>query len=163
MRVLTLAALVALAALTACSDPGPATLGDPLDDPELPARGHEDIHAWLDAGFYQSWQCEAEPHPARPDSGHSTNRICTNAVLAAATGEGPYPVGSAAVKEVFDGDEIAVYAVYRKVADGAGGDTWYWYEGSPDNVIANGQGDGTCTGCHGRAPRDFVYVRATPQ
>jgi hypothetical protein len=25
-------------------------------------------------------------------------------------------------------------------------------------VIANGEGDGTCTGCHSRAPQDFLYT-----
>jgi hypothetical protein len=150
--------LVSVAA--GCQDPGEASFGDVLTDPELPARGHEDVHSWIEAGFYLGWSCEPEPHPARPGSGHGPNRICTNAALGAAEdGEGPYPVGSAAVKEVFDGDgNIRLFAVYRKVEDADGGDSWYWYEGLPGNVIANGMGDSTCTGCHARAPRDFVYT-----
>lgn len=149
--------------LAACGDEGVASYGDPLDDPEVPARGSADVLTWLEAGYYLDWSCEPEPHPARPGSGHGANRICSNAALAAATGDGPYPVGAAAVKEIFDGaGGIRLYAVYRKVADGTGGDTWYWYEGLGDDVIANAEGDGTCTGCHSGAPRDFVFTVVTP-
>lgn len=145
-------------ALVACDD-GPESFGDPLDDPQLPPRGHTDVLTWIEAGHYLSWQCEPERHPARPGSGHGANRICSNAALAASTGDGAFPAGAAAVKEVFNSSGgIRLYAVYRKVRDGSGGATWYWYEGLDDNVIANGEGDGTCTGCHGRAPRDFVYT-----
>jgi len=154
MRCAVLAVSLALAA---CDD-GPSTLHDPLDDPQLPARGHADIATWLEAGYYLGWHCEPDPHPARAGSPHGTNRICSNDALASATGDGPFPVGAAAVKEVLDGTSIHTYAVYRKVRDGSGGSTWYWYEGLRDDVIANGEGDGACTGCHGRAPRDFVYT-----
>lgn len=149
--------------LVACGDDGPASLGDVLDDPELPPRGSADVLAWIEAGHYLTWSCEPEPHPARPGSGHGPNRICSNAALATATGDGPYPAGAAAVKEILDDDgAIRLYAVYRKIADGTGGDTWYWYEGLGDNVIANGEGDGTCTGCHAGAPRDYVFTVITP-
>lgn len=150
-------------ALAACGDPGPASYGDPLTDPQVPARGHADVLTWLEAGHYQSWSCEAEPHGPRPPSPHGMTRICSNDALAAANGEGPYPVGAASVKEVLDdAGAIRLFAVYRKVAAGTGGDTWYWYEGSADDTIANGEGDGTCTGCHAGAPRDFVFTVVPP-
>jgi hypothetical protein len=150
---------VLLLLLVGCSD-GPATVGDPLDDPQLPARGTDDMNAWLTAGHYKSWHCEAEPHPARPNSGHSANRICNNDVLHADDGsEGPFVVGAAAVKELYDGDRIVGYAVYRKVTAGAGGASWYWYEAVGEDIIANGTDDDTCTGCHARAGRDFVFTR----
>lgn len=144
--------------LLGCGD-GPESYGDELADPEVPPRGHADVMAWLEAGHYRAWACEDAPHPQRPGSPHGTNRICSNAALSSFTGTGPYPVGAAGVKEIFDGGgEIRLYAVYRKVTAEAGGDSWYWYEGKGDNVIANGEGDGTCTGCHSRAPQDFVYT-----
>jgi hypothetical protein len=150
--------LVMMLALAACDD-GPPSFGDPLDDPQLPARGTADLMTWLEAGHYLGWHCEPDRHPARPGSGHGANRICSNDALVASLGEGPFPVGAAAVKEVFNSaGGIRLYAVYRKVRDGAGGASWYWYEGLDDDVIANGEDDGTCTGCHGRAPRDFVYT-----
>jgi hypothetical protein len=103
--------------------------------------------------------CEEAPHPARPGSGHGANRICSNAALAGSTGAGLFPVGAASVKEIFAGDgSIRLYAVALKVAAEPGGDSWYWFEGSRGDVIANGEGDGTCTGCHSRAPQDFLYT-----
>ena len=150
--------LLALSLAAGCSD-GPPSLGDSLDDPQLPPRGFDDVLTWLEAGHYKSWTCEATAHPSRPGSGHGPNRICNNDLLASDSGDGPYRVGAAAVKEVFsDSGAIRLYAVYRKVEAGGGGDTWYWFEGSRDDVIANGEGDSTCTGCHSRAPRDFVFT-----
>lgn len=150
--------MAASALVMGCSDPGPATLGDPLDDPQVPPRGSDDITTWIAAGHYQDWACEPAPHAPRPPSPHGSNRICSNDALAASTGDGPYPVGSAAVKEIYSGNEISLFAVYRKVEAGDGGSTWYWFEGTKDDVIANGVGDGTCVGCHAGAPRDFVFT-----
>lgn len=144
--------------LAACTDEGPTTVGDPLEDPQLPPRGSDDLLTWIEAGHYLSWSCEPEKHPPRSGSAHSANRICSNDALVDATGDGPFPEGAAGVKEVYSGDAIAVYAVYRKVIDGDGGDTWYWFEGGRDNVLANGEGHPSCTGCHGGAPRDFVFT-----
>lgn len=148
-------------ALVGCDD-GPASVGDPLDDPELPPRGSEDMLTWIDAGHYLSWACEPEAHPPRGSSPHRRNRICSNELLATATGTEPYPVGAAAVKELLSSSgEIEQYAVYRKVAAGAGGDTWYWFEGIHGDVPFNGEGESTCTGCHEKAPRDFVFTVVT--
>jgi hypothetical protein len=150
-------ASVLLLVIAACGD-GPTTLGDPLDDPQVPPRGSDDLITWIEAGHYLAWRCEAEVHPRRPGSGHSANRICSNDALVGSTGDGPYPVGAAAVKEVYSGDAIGLYAVYRKVEAGGGGDSWYWFEGTRTDIVANGEGDGTCTGCHSGAPRDFVFT-----
>ena len=156
---LTLLAGLALLPLGCGGEPGPESFGDRIDQPQLPPRGSNDLTAWIDAGYYRAWNCEPEAHAARAPSPHGRNRICSNDVLGASTGPGPYPVGSAAVKEIFDSSgAISIYAAYRKVADGDGGDTWYWFEGTRDDVAANGQGEGACTGCHSHAPRDFVFT-----
>lgn len=149
-----------LLGLMACSDPGPASFGDPVDDPQLPPRGAVDLPVWIEAGHYNTWACETEPHPPRAGSGHGPNRICSNDIMvAAAGGDGVFPAGATAVKEIFNGaGEIEIFAVYRKLTETAGGDSWYWFEGTRDDTVANGAGDSTCTGCHGRAPRDFVYT-----
>lgn len=152
--------VVFLIGLIGCSDPGPASFGDPIEDPQLPPRGAVDLPVWLEAGHYDAWSCESVAHPPRAGSGHGPNRICSNdALVAAADLDGVFPPGAAAVKEVFDGDGgIAAYAVYRKLTETAGGASWYWFEGTRDDNVANGPGDDTCTGCHGQAPRDFVYT-----
>jgi hypothetical protein len=142
----------------ACSD-GPTTLGDPTNDPQVPPRGSDDLLTWIEAGHYLSWQCEPEAHPGRTGSPHGKNRICSNDVLSSSEGTGPYPVDAAAVKEIFsDTGSIRLYAAYLKVQAGEGGDTWYWFEGKRGDIVSNGVGDSTCTGCHSRAPRDFVYT-----
>lgn len=152
--------LIALVLISACSDSGPATVGDPVDDPQVPPQGSDDLTTWISAGYYQDWTCEGAPHAPRAPSPHGMNRICSNDSLAASTGEGPYPAGAAAVKEIYDSaGSISLYAVYRKVTDGDGGATWYWFEGTKDDVAANGVGDGVCVGCHSHAPRDFVFTQ----
>jgi hypothetical protein len=153
MRFVLLATIV-----SACA--GPGSFGDPIDNPQVPPRGHDDIQAWIDDGFYMQWHCEPTPHPRRPPSPHGAmNRICSNDALAGSTGDGAFPIGAAAVKEVYGSDgAINAYAVYRKMTERSDGDSWYWYEGSRDKTAANGQGEGTCVGCHSSAPRDFVFT-----
>ena len=160
-RLASLLPLCLLGCLIACDD-GPPTFGDVLDDPQVPPRGSEDAVTWIEAGHYLTWACEAEPHPPRGSSPHHRNRICSNTALATSTGTGAYPVGAAAVKEIFDASgSIAQYALYRKVLAGDGGDTWYWFEGIRGDVPFNGEGESTCTDCHSSAPRDFVFTVVT--
>ncbi|MGE0547125.1 MAG: hypothetical protein AB7O24_01595 [Kofleriaceae bacterium] len=160
MRLATNATACAAALLagSACSK-GPETYGDDLANVETPPRGYKDIVTWLEAGHYKAWTCQPEPHPAAPPSPHGANRICNNAILSGAANDGPFEVGAASVKEIYDrAGRLSLYAVYRKVEPGAGGDTWYWYEGAGDEVVANGEGEDTCTDCHDRAPRDYVFT-----
>jgi hypothetical protein len=145
--------------LAACTDPGPASFGDDLTDPQLPARGTADAHAWLSVGYYRQWRCEPTPHSARAPSPHGTNRICNNDALHMAT-SGDFLPGAASVKEIYNGDDIVSYAIARKMTDGPGGDAWYWYEGNLDKTYANSDGADNCTGCHAAAPRDFVFTVA---
>jgi hypothetical protein len=122
---------------------------------------------------------ESDDGPGVP---HGMRRVCTNNALATATAK-PWPVGAAAVKELYgDGGGIIGYAVYLKTADDAtaGGAAWYWYEDDPafnppGGVVADGLGTaGTpaatiCVNCHNAAGSDTtthagagdqVYVRA---
>ena len=147
--------VVVLAVAFGCD--GAESYGDELSDPQLPPRGSVDLAAWLDEGHYLAWRCETAQHPARPGSGHGPNRICSNELLATASTD-VFPVGAAAVKEVWSGTSIRLFAVARKVEPTGGGDAWYWYEGKGDDIVANGEGDSTCTSCHSRAPRDFVFT-----
>lgn len=133
-------------------------------DKDVPPTGAAaDVKAWLALGDYKSggWKCEDAPHAARSPSPHGTNRICSNATLSA-HGAGEYPVGSAAVKELYNGGGTIVgYAVYRKLKAG-GGEAWYWYEDMDGSVVANDTGDrGTaksiCVGCHSGAGSDAMH------
>lgn len=159
---------LACAALAACADPSSGEPGDPrpdgapgADDPQLPPRGHAALSAWLVAGHYRDWACEDAPHAARPPGAHGTNRICSNAALSA-TVNGPYPIGAAAVKELYRNGAVDGYAVGVKLASPAAGSSWYWYEAVGASVIADGVDRALCSGCHDNAPRDFVFTRVAP-
>jgi hypothetical protein len=186
MKPALMAFTFSLVALAGCaSDPVPTSTGDSSVDvgtAQLPPMGRVAVEAWLTAGYYRSWHCEAMPHAARSPSPHGINRICSNDALSAFTGTGEYPVGSAAVKELYDaaGTSIIGYAVYRHVSAGTIGANWYWYERVPqtsmvphdaNGVVADALGNvGTansiCVGCHSatgvdamHSGHDFVYTQ----
>jgi len=127
--------------------------------------GQASIEAWLAAGHYLAWRCEEGIFPPRLGGAHGRHRICSNQALLASA-SGPYPVGAASVKELFDGgDKPNGYAVGLKVASGLGPETWYWYERTGRlatlRPVADGIGVAVCgPGCHAKAPRDNVYIRA---
>jgi hypothetical protein len=141
-----------------------STVTQPMEvSAEVPPTSAAEMAAWLAAGSYLQWNCETSPQKGRLSSPHGTNRICSNASLAASD-SGAYPVGSAGVKELYSGDKIIGYAVYLKVAAGEGAATWYWYEKIGSSIIADGIGDkgsakSTCVSCHAGAPRDHVFIQ----
>lgn len=151
-----------------------------VDDPELPpTTGFEDVEAWLGKGYYKAWHCEGGPHDARSPSPHGINRICNNAKLTGFTSKSEYPVGAAAVKELYnaDGGTIIGYAVEVHTSAGTDTSNWYWYERNPTlgapakngsaGLVADGVGpsEGTagtgteqiCTGCHRAAGSDAAH------
>ncbi len=131
---------------------------------QTPPEGDANLQTWLAQGFYKNWTCESAPHDARSPSPHGRNRICSNDTLALAQ-QAPWPVGSAAVKELFDDNDNQVgVAVYRKTAEGTDGSNWYWYEKTDgDGLVADGHGDTgvpltVCVDCHSHA-NDFVFTQ----
>jgi len=159
--------------------------GQPGDAQTPPTTSGADVEAWLKKGQYESWTCETVEHPQLKVSPHGTNRVCANDLAVGFKGDGERPVGTAAVKELYDDDaKLVGYAVSVKIeAKSAGGDNWYWYERVPtasaaphnaDGVVADGLGsDGAaksiCVGCHAGAAvdekhtvmtsGDFVYLQ----
>lgn len=130
-------------------------------DPQTPPQGGAPLMAWLNAGYYKSWRCEAAAHPAGPNGAHGTNRVCSNNLQAGTGGSGEFPVGAASVKELYSGTNVVGYAVSLRIKTGPSGDSWYWYENG-----FGGVGITSCTGCHSKAGsggtyigRDFVFVR----
>ena len=139
--------------------------------------------AWLDAGHYKGWQCEAEPHAARGPSTHNMNRACSNDLVSAFDGTATTerPIGSASVKEFWSDGKIVGRAASVKTADrSAAGDAWFWYvELDGMGVLANGLASQdpvaktACVGCHTSAGSDvdhttsnhsgdFVYTQVEP-
>jgi hypothetical protein len=161
--------------LASCSDDEST-----MDDSQLPPQGAAQVEAWLARGAYKDWQCEPAVHAAREPSPHGFNRICSNdAISAAASGQGAWPKGAAAVKELYtslDATTPAGYSVYLKTADdSAGGANWYWYERLPPadaarfgvpEVPADGLGDAggaksICVSCHVAAGSDAAHTPST--
>jgi hypothetical protein len=160
---IALALLLAAAGCSGNEDIGTGAVpGTGPGDAQTPPTGGAKVEAWLAGGAYKSWHCEPAPHAARPVSGHAANRICSNDLLSA-HGDGEYPVGAAAVKELYEQYEdgstrITGYAVYLHVKPGGGG-TYYWYERAGDGVFADGLGvsgspKDTCVACHQAAGTD---------
>jgi hypothetical protein len=142
--------------LVACGEEPGIDYGDPRTDPQQPPRGMDAIEVWLASGYHHSWSCEPAPRAAMPDSPHGAARVCSNALLATASGA-TLPVGVATVKEIYEGDELVGHAVSRKVTD-AGLDGWYWYELHSGGLHADGMNVGSCPGCHQFAADELTFV-----
>lgn len=167
-----------------------STLGDSDgSEAQPPTTGRAAVRAWLAAGAWRRWRCEASAHPAMGLSPHGYDRICNNGVLAGAPAGAPWPVGASSVKELHDPanpDQVVGYAVYLKVREGTDGSNWFWFETvrpgfvlnppvptDPDGTVAEGFGDRgaartICVDCHARSGAndsgvvgfgDFVYTR----
>ncbi|HXU80317.1 MAG TPA: hypothetical protein VN914_02900 [Polyangia bacterium] len=143
---------------------GPAADAASLD-PQLPPQGHAALEAWLAAGLYRSWTCEAAISNKRLNGAHGRHRICSNRLLVDSL-DGPYPVGAASVKEMYASDDRPNgYAVGVKVAAGLGEESWYWYERTGTSPTSSPVADGVAVKicgmeCHAKATRDHVYIRA---
>ncbi len=159
--------------LAACGDDDGGGAGAVSQTPPI---GRVAIDAWLGEGDYKMWNCEAAVHEARSPSPHGFNRICSNDKIASnATGNGEWPEGAAAVKELYASatGPVIGYAVYLKQnAASAGGANWYWYEKVPldhpaphdaNGTVADGTGDSgpameICVGCHMGAGVDAEHT-----
>jgi len=167
----------------------PNPQGTPGDAQNPPTTNGADVEAWLAQGAYKAWACETVAHPQMKVSPHGKNRICSNAKTSTFAGgvADERPMGSAAVKELYDdSDKLVGYAVYAKVKPTSnGGASWYWYERVPTTsaapntagIVADGLGSegralGICVGCHAGAgsnedhivlgSSDYVYDQIAP-
>jgi hypothetical protein len=149
--------------------------GQPGDAQTPPTTNGDDVEAWLKKGKYESWTCETVEHPQMGVSPHGKNRVCINDIAAAfsVTDAHERPVGSAAVKELYDDrSKLVGYAVSVKIKPkSGGGDNWYWYERVPldsaaphdsNGVVADGLGStgaaqSVCVSCHAAAGSDKAH------
>lgn len=125
---------------------------------DIPPSGATELAAWIQAGSWRSWKCEAAPHGPRGNSPHGMNRICQNSIVtAAASGSGDFPVGAAFVKEIYDamGSPMAVFVDTRRSATpGAAG--WQFFMRGNDGMTMDNAP--FCATCHQGAPRDFSFT-----
>lgn len=143
--------------------PTPLPVPEPTADTGVPASP-DALFAYLQSGSYESFAAESSVHPTLAPH-MSSVRTFLNPLLeqSLAAGASSHPVGSAAVKELYDASDVLVgWAAMVKVSGSDGNDesAWYWYEvfdvetGSPR---IEGVGNSVCTGCHASGS-DFVRV-----
>jgi hypothetical protein len=130
-------------------DPGDGDPGNCTGGEGVPTNGAE-LLTWLEAGHYAAWLAEPAPHAgAGPHFGNVRTFVDTCLQESLDAGAPEHPPGSTAVKELFgNGDAVLGWAVMVKVAEGEGGDGWYWYEVYNDTTYADDVGATLCTSCH---------------
>lgn len=127
---------------------------------------NESLFAELDAGSYQYYQNGATLSPASA-SPHGSFRLRFNHIaLSSLDNSGEIPInstfkeGSIIVKEVYQNNELSLYAVMKKAPiDPSAANGWLWAEYALDGtaVISINQKGTSCTNCHSETPnRDFV-------
>lgn len=122
-----------------------------------PTENAAAIEQWLAKEIYKKWACETSSHPGTGSSPHGNVRVYSNPLLSATTG-GPFPVGAASVKELYNGDQVTGYALGVKVNAGEGKGKWYWYERSGSSTFAEKIDAEPCESCHAKANNDRVFI-----
>jgi hypothetical protein len=128
----------------------------------VPTSG-ADLFPWLQANEYAGFTAESGKHASTGPHGGNV-RTFLNPILfdALSNGSTNFPVGSAAVKELWgNGTKLLGWAVFVKTqADSAGGNGFYWYENysttDASNPVADGNGVGLCSGCHSNGTDYFL-------
>lgn len=118
--------------------------------------------AFARSGAYRMWPSERAPHrSAGPHRGMVRTFMNDTLRNSMSARNEVHPRGSIAVKELYEGDGTTIYgyAIDVKFADGAGANTWVFYEGfGPDYVDPYyGIAHPTCDGCHAGG-RDYVLT-----
>ena len=124
------------------------------------------LFPYLQEGAYKAFASETQVHPSAGPHGMVKTFLSSTLDASLLAHNGEHPVGAAAVKELYssDGRDLIGWSVMVKTADASdGGKGWYWYEitstTSGANPLANGNGVGLCTGCHGGTDNlDFVLT-----
>ncbi len=164
---IALVALVALVVTTACTT---GTGGDPPEDAgavdvtQTPPEGDAALKEWLAAGHHEDWACQPDITDGSPSSVHGRKRVCFNDALADTPTDIAYPIGAAAVKEIYDDEDVRTgTTVLLKVKARDEAASWYWYERSGDFVLTDSRDSIVCSGCHASARdeggHEYVYNR----
>jgi hypothetical protein len=119
---------------------------------DVPSNADE-LTPFLEGNGYSGFSAESAVHAGTGTSPHGMVRVYINDTLeqSLAAGNSSHPVGSAAIKELYDADGVTVdgWAVSVKTAQDSGdGMGWYWYRIINDDLTSDSNGDAQCTGCH---------------
>ncbi len=131
-------------------------------EPPVPATKDE-LFAFLKAGSYKGFAGESKVHASTGP--HSNVRTYLNAPLVASlqAGSSSHPQGSAAIKELYSGNQLIGWAVdVKTAADSQNGAGWYWYEvfstTDGSSPIISNAGPNFCSNCHKNGGSDFVLT-----
>ncbi len=143
-------------------DGGEETTGAPVEiDPLVVPTNGAQLLTWLEAEPYLDWPAESGIHASTgPHFGNVRTWLHPDLVDSFDAGSTSHPVQVATVKELYgDGMARRGWSVSVKVdEDSQGGDGWYWYELYDGAVLADAEGLGVCTGCHGGGGTDYVLT-----
>jgi len=126
----------------------------------VPPTDEAALIAWVGDGTYTGWYRESAPHDSTGPHFGTVRTFMNDALFESlSAGDGPHPVGSAVVKELYaHGDTVLGRSVMVKVDDsGDAGNNWFWFEVYNGNTLISGRGESACTGCHGDGA-DFVLT-----
>ncbi len=122
-----------------------------IDPLVIPTNAFE-LEMWLAAEPYLEWPAESAIHGSTgPHFGNVRTWLHPDLFDSLEAGVPTNPANTGTVKELYgDGMARRGWSVSVKTQeDSAGGDGWYWYELFDGAVLADAQGLGVCTGCHG--------------
>jgi hypothetical protein len=105
--------------------------------PQTPPQGKAALVPWLEAGHYLRWDCQATAHPSPMFSGHTNTRVCLNTLWINTLPSQVFPVGAAAVKELWNSTRTMIvgFSVMVKVGPGNTAADWYWYQRVPADFV----------------------------
>lgn len=117
------------------------------------------LKKYLEDKMYAGFAAEPAVHAATGSSPHGRVRTFLNPLLndSLAATNAAHPIGSAAVKELYSGNNLVGWAVLVKTGETDQGAGFFWYEVLNDSVVVEGQGGTGCTGCHSKGT-DFVLT-----
>jgi hypothetical protein len=141
---------------------GDAELDDGKDatsDPQVIPTNAVSLFAYLESDAYAALAAEPEVHGSTGPHGRVRTFINDTLKQSLDASQMSHPLGSAAIKELYSGDELRGWAVSVKVANEPNStQNWYWYEvfsTTTNNPVADSTDAPGCSGCHG-AGVDFV-------
>lgn len=154
--------LVFLGTLVAC---GPGNGMFEQDDPNAVPTTPPTLYQYLEAGSYKGFDHESAYHASAGPHQVLVQAYLNPALVQSLTAGNPqHPVGSAAVKELYDANGALIgWAVMVKQRDDiTDGTAWFWYETQRGPTRADdpnyaGDGRGVCIECHGEG-KGFIRI-----
>ena len=117
------------------------------------------LFPFLQERSYEDYPAEPSAHPSAGPHGRVRSFFNQSLADSLAAGSSLHPIGSASIKELYEGSSLIGWAVMVKTEAPASASSWYFYEilsiNNPSNPVADGHGVPGCANCHS-AGNDFI-------